>query len=110
MSVIDLKLFNSTKDAVGDDYIGEMIDTFLDDALVQIRQMQDALAVKDVDSFRRAAHSLKSSAGAFGAVELVNLAYELEMLGRGNNLEVGNRIEVLKDAFEEVRGELLKMR
>ena len=34
------------------------------------------------------------------------LARELEMMGREKNLEVGNRLKVLKDAFEAVAKEL----
>ncbi len=110
MSVIDLNAFTNLKETVGADFIGEMIDTFLEDALTQIGQMKNGLAAQDVDLFRRAAHSLKSNAATFGATELAGLARELEMLGRENNLEIGNRLEVLQDAFEQVRGQLLEMR
>ncbi|HMU94628.1 MAG TPA: Hpt domain-containing protein [Anaerolineales bacterium] len=110
MSVIDLNTFTNLKETVGADFIGEMIDTFLEDALTQIGQMKSGLAAQDVDLFRRAAHSLKSNAATFGATELAGLARELEMLGREKNLEIGNRLEVLQDAFEQVRGQLLGMR
>lgn len=110
MSVIDLNTFTNLKETVGADFIGEMVDTFLEDALTQIGQMKSGLAAQDVDLFRRAAHSLKSNAATFGATELAGLARELEMLGRENNLEIGNRLEVLQDAFEQVRGQLLGMR
>lgn len=110
MSVIDLNTFTNLKETVGADFIGEMIDTFLEDAHVQIGQMKSGLAAQDVDLFRRAAHSLKSNAATFGATELAGLARELEMLGREKNLEIGNRLEVLQDAFEQVRGQLLGMR
>lgn len=55
---------------------------------------------------RRAAHTLKSNAATFGANELSALARELEMLGRENNLEAGNRLEVLQEAFESVKQQL----
>ena len=110
MSVIDLNTFTNLKETVGADFIGEMIDTFLEDALTQIGQMKSGLAAQDVDLFRRAAHSLKSNAATFGATELAGLARELEVLGREKNLELGNRLEVLQDAFEQVRGQLLGMR
>lgn len=111
MSVIDLNTFTTLKETVGADFIGEMVDTFLEDALSQIGQMKSGLAARDVDVFRRAAHSLKSNAATFGATNLAGLAHELEMLGREKKLdEVGNRLEVLQDAFEQVRGQLLGMR
>ena len=75
-----------------------------------IQNMQTALETKDVDSFRRNAHSLKSNANTFGAAQLGVLAKELEFMGRENNLEVGNRLEILKDAFEHAAEELRGMR
>ena len=72
--------------------------------------MQTALATKDVESFRRNAHSLKVNANTFGATELGALAKELEFMGKENNLDIGNRLEVLKEAFGEVAEELKGMR
>lgn len=106
MSVIDMNTFNALKEAAGADFIGELIDTFLEDTPGQITTMKNALAAQDADSFRRAAHSLKSNAATFGATGLAGLARELEMLGRENVLEIGNRLEVLQDAFEQVRDQL----
>ncbi len=110
MSVIDLKIFNNLRDAMGADFIGELIDTFLEDAPNQIEQMSDALTEQDAESFRRAAHTIKSNAATFGAAELSALARELEMMGRDKNLEVGNRFEVMKEAFEKARRQLSELR
>ncbi|MCQ3937712.1 MAG: histidine kinase [Chloroflexi bacterium] len=106
MSSIDLNVFNELKNTAGEDFIGELIRAFLDDAPLQIAQMKTALANGDAESFRRAAHTLKSNAATFGAVELTALARELERLGRENNLEMGNRLEVLQEAFENVKRQL----
>jgi HPt (histidine-containing phosphotransfer) domain-containing protein len=72
--------------------------------------MYTALDTKDVESFRRNAHSLKSNAYTFGAIELGVLAKELEFTAKENNLDIGNRLEVLKEAFETVAEELKGMR
>jgi HPt (histidine-containing phosphotransfer) domain-containing protein len=68
------------------------------------------LAAKDAESFRRNAHSLKSNANTFGATELGLLAKELEFMGKENNLDVGNRLEILSEAFEKAAQELQGMR
>jgi HPt (histidine-containing phosphotransfer) domain-containing protein len=94
----------------GADFINELIDAFLEDAPLMIQNMRTAAATGDVESFRRNAHSLKSNAHTFGATELGRLAKELETMGRENNLEVGNRWEVLKDEFETVALELRGLR
>lgn len=106
MSSIDLKVFNELKDATGADFIGELVQAFLEDAPSQIAQMQSALTGQDTESFRRAAHTLKSNAATFGATDLSGLARELEMLGREKNLEVGNRLQVLEEAFDQVKNQL----
>jgi len=110
MSVIDRATFEELRQISGADFINELIDAFLDDAPNMIVQMQSALAAKDVESFRRNAHSLKSNANTFGATELAGLAKELELMARENNLEIGNRLEILNEAFGKVAEELKEMR
>jgi len=105
-SQIDMNTFNTLKDSTGEDFINELIDTFLDDAPNLMTQMHSALAANDADSFRRAAHSMKSNAATFGAMELSALAKDLENLGRENNLEIGNRLEVMEEAFQQVSVQL----
>jgi HPt (histidine-containing phosphotransfer) domain-containing protein len=106
MSKIDLNTFNSLKESTGADFIGELIDTFLEDAPNLIAQMHSALASSDADSFRRAAHSMKSNAATFGAMELSSLAKELESFGREKNLEIGNRLGVMEEEFYQVAKQL----
>jgi HPt (histidine-containing phosphotransfer) domain-containing protein len=106
MSSLDLNTFNELKESTGADYIGELIDAFLDDAPGLFTQMKSALANKDAESFRRAAHSMKSNAATFGAMELSLLAKELETAGRENNLEIGNKLEVMEKAYHQVENQL----
>ena len=110
MSVIDKKSFDELKQMSGEDFINELIDAFLDDAPNMIASMRDALIAKNVESFRRNAHSMKSNANTFGAVELSELARELEFMARENNLEVGDRLEMLDQLFAKVAEELQGMR
>ena len=110
MPVIDRATFEELKKLSGADFINELIDAFLEEAPDMIRNMKIALETKDTESFRRNAHSLKSNANTFGATELGGLAKELEFMGRENNLDVGNRLNVLQDAFEKVAEELRGLR
>ena len=110
MSTIDQATFNELKQMSGADFINELIDAFLDDAPAMISQMQAALETKDVESFRRNAHSLKSNANTFGAVELAGLAKELELMAKETNLEVGNRLESLRVELGKAADELKEMR
>jgi len=110
MPVIDKATFEELKQMSGADFISELIDAFLDDAPNMIQNMHAALATKDIESFRRNAHSLKSNANTFGAMELGGLAKELEFMARENNLDIGNRLEVLNEVFGKVAEELKGMR
>ena len=110
MPVIDKATFEELKQMSGADFINELIDAFLDDGPHMISQMEAARAANDVESFRRNAHSLKSNANTFGATELGTLAKELEAMGKEKNLEIGNRLEILKQAFYRVAEELKGMR
>ncbi len=110
MPVIDKATFDELKQMSGEDFINELIDAFLDDAPNMLQNMQSALDSKDVESFRRNAHSMKSNANTFGATELGALAKELEFMAKENNLDVGNRLEVIKEAYDKVAEELKGMR
>jgi len=110
MPVIDQATFEELKQMSGEDFITELIDAFLDDAPNMLSNMQSALEAEDVESFRRNAHSLKSNANTFGATELGVLAKELEQMGKDNDLEIGNRLEVIKEAYSKVADELKGMR
>jgi HPt (histidine-containing phosphotransfer) domain-containing protein len=110
MPVIDQSTFNELKQISGEDFITELIDAFLEDAPNMIRNMQLALETKDVESFRRNAHSMKSNANTFGAMELAALAKGLELKAKENDLDVGNRLEVLMEAYGKAAEALREMR
>ena len=86
---IDDKAFEELVASVGGDaeFVGELVDTYLADAPNLLAQMHDTLAAGDADSFRRAAHTLKSSSASIAALELSGMAKELEMMGRAGTLE-----------------------
>ena len=106
MPKIDKATFDVLKQMSGEDFIGELIDAFLEDAPTMLDAMRSALETQDVETFRRNAHSLKSNANTFGATELGELAKELESMARDNDLKIGNRFEAIVEAYEEVAREL----
>lgn len=111
MSVIDHTIFNELKQMSGDDFINELIDTFLEDAPKMIAEIRSGLAANNADTFRRAAHSMKSNAATFGASQLAALTKELEMLGKENRLaETGNKLNALEEAYASVRDELVGLK
>jgi len=110
MSVISPSAFAELKAMSGDELINELIDAFLEEAPNMLAAMQAALAVHDVDAFRRNAHSLKSNAETFGATALAAIARELEVMARAGSIEVGDRLERLLVACREASDALRGMR
>lgn len=108
---IDMTTFEELKQMSGEDFIGELIDTFLEDGPKLINEMKSSLKSRDADVFRRAAHSFKSNSATFGANGLSLLAKELESLGRENKLdEIGIRLETLEQAYGVVAKELKRLK
>jgi len=110
MPVIDQATFEELKQMSGEDFINELIDAFLEDGPNMLNNMEIALDAKDVETFRRNAHSLKTNANTFGALELGLQAKELEYKARENNLDIGDRLEKLNQAFSIAAAELKGMR
>lgn len=80
MSVIDERMLEQLLELIGGDKdsLNELIDTFLEEGKEIVEQMAASLDTQDLDVLRRSAHSLKSSAQDFGAVELSQLNAALE--------------------------------
>jgi histidine phosphotransfer protein HptB len=78
---IDLATFKELQDTAGEDFVAELVGTFLQEAPGMLGDMRDALAAGDAAKFRRAAHSLKSNSLTFGAMNLGDMARELEHKG-----------------------------
>ena len=108
---IDISTFEELKQMSGADFINELVDTFLDEAPKLIDELKSALLSNDTDTFRRAAHSLKSNGATFGAQQLSELAKQLEMLAKENKLgATGDRLEALRQAYEAAAAELKGLR
>lgn len=108
---IDITTFEELKQMSGADFIDELMETFLEDAPKLISELRAALQAGDADSFRRAAHSLKSNAATFGAAHLSQQAKELELIGKDGKLsETGGRLEALERTFAAVTSELKGLR
>jgi CheY-like chemotaxis protein len=88
---------------MGGAFIAELIDTFGEDARELIAALRRALAETDVDGFRRAAHSLKSTSETLGAARLAAAARELEVMARAGSVDgAGDRLERLAGEYEIV--------
>jgi HPt (histidine-containing phosphotransfer) domain-containing protein len=97
----------------GDDiaFVDELIDTYLEDAVVQLAAMDDAAATGDAAALVRPAHSLKSNSDNVGAVALTVLCRALETDARGGEAaDAAERVAAIRREFEAVRAGLLEAR
>lgn len=90
-ATIDRATYAELQDTAGAEFVRELVQTFLEEAPVMLKELQGALAAGDVDAFRRTAHSLKSNSLTFGALALGAMARELELGG----LEAARRPKAL---------------
>lgn len=90
---------------VGDDaeFVGDIVDTYLADAPVQLIGMEAALASGDLPTLGRLAHTLKGNSRNVGATALAELARRLEEQARlGDLTDAGPRIAAAADELSRV--------
>jgi histidine phosphotransfer protein HptB len=80
-AVLDIAAYAELRDTMGDEFAAELLETFLAEAPAMLVDLRRAAAVGDAEGFRRAAHSLKSNAGLFGATALAEMARAMELGG-----------------------------
>jgi HPt (histidine-containing phosphotransfer) domain-containing protein len=102
-SVIDEPIFRELKETLGDDFIPELISTYLEETPLLITNMQQALAEGKAEAFGRAAHSIKSSSASLGALDFSAQARDLEMIGKSGDLgQAAEKFARLTAAYPEL--------
>lgn len=89
-TLIDRAVFEELQATAGDDFVRELVKTFLAEAPAMLGDLRDAFADGDAERFRRVAHSLKSNSNTFGATTLGAKARELEVSGLESVRQVGS--------------------
>jgi len=80
-AAIDRATYDALAETTGDEFVRELVETFLAEAPRMLDELRDAFANDDAERFRRSAHSLKSNANTFGALDLGRMARTLELDG-----------------------------
>jgi HPt (histidine-containing phosphotransfer) domain-containing protein len=97
---LDLDTLKELKIIMGDEY-SLLLETFINDSVIRIKTVAEAVAAQDPDTIRRAAHSLKGSAGNMGAVKLSLICKSLEELGASGSVQGASLL------LEEMQNEYL---
>jgi PAS domain S-box-containing protein len=89
----------------------ELIDTFLEEALLSLNSLRQAVAQEDAAGIRLLAHALKSGSNDFGAQRLAWLCQKLEDMGREGSLSEATEILAqIEAAYSGVKLELERLR
>lgn len=93
------------------DFVTELVTTYLDDAVEQLRAMRQAIEAGDVGELVRPAHSMKTNSANMGALLLAQMCRELESDARAGTVDRSTeRIAAAEAEFALVQVELLRGR
>ena len=93
------------------EFLDELIQTYLDDAVVQLEGMRAAADTDSPEDLVRPAHSLKGNSANVGAARLEELCRQLEADARAGSVEgATERVAAAGAEFERVRAELAALR
>jgi PAS domain S-box-containing protein len=96
---------------MGAPFVAELIHTFIEDGRELIAALHRTLSASDIDAFRRAAHSLKSTGETVGATGLAAIARELEAAARAGSLAGAEaRVRQVDQVFETATRTLEELR
>ena len=90
LNALDMEIIESLRDIQeddGSDLLAELVDMYRADVPEQIAAMLNASNVGDAHALRQAAHALKGSSANLGAVNLAEIASQLELIGRDGKTE-----------------------
>jgi HPt (histidine-containing phosphotransfer) domain-containing protein len=90
-----------------------MIELFLEDSPGHLSAIAEAISRCDAGALEHAAHRLRGSSAALGAIRLANYCGQLEQLGRGNTTagaeqsfaRIDAELTLVKAALDECRSE-----
>jgi len=101
---LDASAVANLRELGGDEFVEEVVDTFLADAPALLATLRTAHAAGDAEELRRAAHTLKSNGQTFGAARFSELCRDLEERARQGELagapELVDRIDREYEALE----------
>jgi two-component system sensor histidine kinase/response regulator len=93
------------------EFVDELVQTFLDDAVVQLEAMRSSAAADAIADLLLPAHSLKSNSANMGAARLSEFCRSLEADARAGAVDGAvNRVAEAAEEFDRVRTELVALR
>jgi len=109
-NAIEIDTFQQLIADLGEEFISELVETYCTETPELIASLQKAFKDQDSVTFRRAAHSIKSSSASLGAMRLSEQARQLEMIGKSGDLgEAAGQLDNLEAEYALVQNELAEL-
>lgn len=107
---IDPAALAEIREMAGDDLslVPQIIDCYLQEAPTLVAAMQIAVFQHSAENLMQAAHSLKSSSRALGAIALSDICWLLEQIGRSD--EFDDRGEEVTATMAQLQTEYLRVK
>lgn len=99
--VLDVEVVRALLDSLGGDkeFLDELMETFVTDAASLFADLRKGIAESDVETVRRASHTLKSTSASLGAMKLSGMGREFELRAGQGDLDLDP--EPLEIQFEQ---------
>ena len=109
MNHLDMEQLNELKEVLEDEF-QVLINTYLIDAQLRLKLIEEGLDTKNYEQVRLAAHSLKGASANIGALILTQLCEQLEhdcKVGQYKNLT--EQLDILRGEFSNICDTLQKV-
>ena len=102
-----LQAFRNTMGANASVLLAQLIDIYLEESPNLLKVMGSAVTQTDAAAMQQAAHTLKSSSAALGAITLSRLCQDLEIIGTsGTTAGAGEIMQQVESEYERVKAAL----
>ncbi len=108
---LDAGALQNLRDLGGDDFLREVVETFLTDAPALIASLRSSLEQQNGEELRRAAHTLKSNGATLGAEEFAELCRTVEQQVKAARLDdLSQLVDRVEQEFPPLRDALNSLR
>jgi HPt (histidine-containing phosphotransfer) domain-containing protein len=110
ISAIDTEVLQTFRQTMGESaevFLTQLIEIYLEESPALLQAMDTAVTQNDAGAMKQAAHALKSSSAALGAIALSKLCEELEKMGNSQTTTGASEIlSQLQSEYETVKAAL----
>ena len=101
-SLIDMTTFDSLKELLGDSF-SQLIETYINDSMVRIEKLEQAIPARDFNIIRHESHGLKGSSRNIGVTALGDICERVEHASNEQNAETFDQdFAVIQQQFAAV--------